>query len=198
MHQGNEINPWINCERMMTSALASQTTGLSTWPAYLSVCLPDSLPTCLSADLLACWTGGDAPTDPYLTNTAMKYAADACHKAGMKYSVYNTMRELSDRCTEYFPMLSFNETLVPGGGGGADWLQEHIRTGYLPAWSNPVPAATNSAEVPNPDPLEVCPSTKALLRRGLQSFPGCVRSDTLRLALFCVRRVRSCKTQACV
>lgn len=92
----------------------------------------------------------------------MKYAADACHKAGMKYSVYNTMRELSDRCTEYFPMLSFNETLVPGGGGGADWLQEHIRTGYLPAWSNPVPAATNSVEVPNPDPLEVCPSTKAL------------------------------------
>jgi hypothetical protein len=74
----------------------------------------------------------------YLTNVAMKYAADACHKLGMQYSVYNTMRELSDRCTEYFPMLSFNETLVPGAGGGADWLQEHIRTGYLPAWSNPV------------------------------------------------------------
>ena len=63
-----------------------------------------------------------------LTNDAMKYAADACHKLGMQYSVYNTMRELSDRCTEYFPMLSFNETLVPGHGGGADWLQEHIRT----------------------------------------------------------------------
>ena len=45
---------------------------------------------------------------------------------------YNTMRELSDRCTEYWPMLAFNETLVPGPGkGGADWLQEHIRTGYL-------------------------------------------------------------------
>lgn len=51
-------------------------------------------------------------------------------------------------------MLSFNETLVPGGGGGADWLQEHIRTGYLPAWSNPVYPGMNSAAVPNPDPLE--------------------------------------------
>jgi hypothetical protein len=89
-----------------------------------------------------------------LTNDAMKYAADACHKLGMQYSVYNTMRELSDRCTEYFPMLSFNETLVPGAGGGADWLQEHIRTGYLPAWSNPVPPAMDTATVPNPDPLE--------------------------------------------
>lgn len=38
---------------------------------------------------------------PYLTNVAMKYAANACHKLGMQYSVYNTMRELSDRCTEY-------------------------------------------------------------------------------------------------
>lgn len=115
MHQGNEINPWINY--------------------------------------------------PYLTNTAMKFAADACHQNGMKFSVYNTMRELSDRCTEYFPMLSFGaveelSTLVPGNGGGADWLQEHIRDGYLPAWSNPVStkwsnsAPTNSAAVPNPDPAE--------------------------------------------
>jgi hypothetical protein len=52
-------------------------------------------------------------------------------------------------------MLSFNETLVSGIGGGADWLQEHIRTGYLPAWSNPVPiTSTDPKAVPNPDPLE--------------------------------------------
>ena len=91
---------------------------------------------------------------PYLTNPAMKYAADSCHANGMKYSVYNTMRELSDRCTEYWPLLSFNETLVPGSGkGGADWLQEHIRTGYLPAWSNPV-SSVSSPHTPNPDPAE--------------------------------------------
>ncbi len=37
---------------------------------------------------------------PYLTNDAMKACADACHTLNMSYSVYNTMRELSDRCTE--------------------------------------------------------------------------------------------------
>ena len=110
MHQGNEVNPWINY--------------------------------------------------PYLTNTAMKFAADACHDNAMKFSVYNTMRELSDRCFEYYAMLSFGAkeelaTLVPGNGGGADWLQEHIREGYLPAWSNPVPvSALNLSGVPNPDPAE--------------------------------------------
>ena len=67
----------------------------------------------------------------------MKYAADTVHSLGMKYAVYN-MRELSDRCTEMFPMISMNETLVQGPGGGADWLKEHLhdkatfqRTTYL-------------------------------------------------------------------
>ena len=68
-----------------------------------------------------------------MTNPAMKYAADTVHSLGMKYSVYNTMRELSDRCMELFPMISMNETLVQGPGGGADWLQEHLRQGFLPA-----------------------------------------------------------------
>jgi hypothetical protein len=104
IHQGNQINPWINY--------------------------------------------------PYLTNTAMKYAADTCHSVGMRYSVYNTMRELSNRCMEYWAMLSFGGHFVAGGGGGADWLQEHIRTGYLPAWSNPVPAPVNTPTLPNPDPSE--------------------------------------------
>ena len=118
MHQGNEINPWINY--------------------------------------------------PYLTNAAMKQASDTCHKLGMKYSVYNTMRELSDRCREYFPMLSLNETFVGGAGGGADWLQEHLHSGYMPAWSSMVrhagiaqhtstrsiDSSTRASIVPNPDPSE--------------------------------------------
>ena len=77
--------------------------------------------------------------DPrYLTNEAMHNSAEACHTRNMSFSVYNTMRELSNRCVEYWAMLSFNRTLVPGNGGGADWLQEHIHSQYLPAWSNPV------------------------------------------------------------
>jgi hypothetical protein len=106
---------------------------------------------------------------PYLTNTANKWAAEQCHSLGMKYSVYNTMRELSNRCHEYWAMISFGGTLVPAACehcGGADWLQEHIRTGYLPAWSNPVgkpPCEQNATsafceytqgQIPSPDPKE--------------------------------------------
>jgi hypothetical protein len=38
-------------------------------------------------------------------------------------------------------MLHLNDTqqmIVPGNGGGADWLQEHLRNDYLAAWSNPI------------------------------------------------------------
>jgi hypothetical protein len=86
----------------------------------------------------------------------MKYASDTVHSLGMKFSVYNTMRELSDRCTELFPMVSINETLVPGAGGGADWLQEHLRSGFLAAWSDPIDTTHTCppSQVPNPDPLE--------------------------------------------
>ena len=95
---------------------------------------------------------------PYLTNAAMKSASDQVHKLGMKFSVYNTMRELSDRCTELFPMISLNETLVPPPFGapatnGADWLREHLREGFLAAWSDPI-SHTVYPGVPNPDPTE--------------------------------------------
>ena len=32
-------------------------------------------------------------------------------------------------------------------GGGADWLQEHVRSGYLAAWSNPVSSAPGTPQV---------------------------------------------------
>ena len=93
---------------------------------------------------------------PYLTNAAMKYASDTVQQLGMKFSVYNTMRELSDRCMELFPMISINETLVPGAGGGADWLREHLRQGYLAAWSDPIDTTHSypKDQVPNPDASE--------------------------------------------
>ena len=99
---------------------------------------------------------------PYKTNTLMQDAAEACHKSGIKFKIYNTMRELSNRCDELFAMNAFNETLVlqpgtvdPGAlppvGHGADWLQEHLVTGYTPAWSNPVqntyPGSTETAGI---------------------------------------------------
>lgn len=79
----------------------------------------------------------------------MRAAANACHKAGLRFKIYNTMRELSNHCDELFAMSAFNETFVldasaadPGAlppvGKGADWLQEHLVAGYTPAWSTPV------------------------------------------------------------
>ena len=51
------------------------------------------------------------------------------------------MRELSNRCRELHAMFHLNDTqrmIVSGAGGGADWLQEHLRHDYLAAWSNPI------------------------------------------------------------
>ena len=91
---------------------------------------------------------------PYETNVLMKSAADSCHKLGMKFKIYNTMRELSNRCREVWAMRAFRETYVTGPasdtdvGRGADWLQEHLQTNYEVAWSNPVvnqyPGSTES------------------------------------------------------
>ena len=77
---------------------------------------------------------------PYLTNELMNSTAAQCQALGMKYSIYNTMRELSNRCVETFAMLAFEETYVNGDGqSGADWLKEHVGNDFLPAWSTPIP-----------------------------------------------------------
>jgi hypothetical protein len=78
---------------------------------------------------------------PYLTNELMNATAAAVHELGMRFSVYNTMRELSNRCSELFAMHALQEVLVPGGDGssGADWLKEHLEGGFLSAWSTPIP-----------------------------------------------------------
>jgi hypothetical protein len=72
----------------------------------------------------------------------MNSTAAACQSLGMRFSIYNTMRELSNRCLETFAMLALGEAYVPSSGGsGADWLREHVGSGYLPAWSTPLPSA---------------------------------------------------------
>lgn len=69
----------------------------------------------------------------------MRAAAGAVQALGMRFSIYNTMRELSNRCEEMFALRAFGETFVPGGDGpGADWLREHLGSDFLSAWSTPV------------------------------------------------------------
>ena len=78
---------------------------------------------------------------PYLTNALMNATSAEVHALGMRFSIYNTMRELSNRCAETFAMRALGEAYVPGGGGapaGADWLKEHVGADFLAGWSTPL------------------------------------------------------------
>ena len=62
------------------------------------------------------------------------YIADA-HKRGMKVKIYDTIRELSNRCPELFVLKSLGHEVFSGGkGGGGSWLREHLDDDYIAAW----------------------------------------------------------------
>jgi len=75
---------------------------------------------------------------PFLRAAEMKKYIDEAHAHGMKVKIYNTIRELSNRCVELFALRSLgDEIFSPGPGGGFSWLQEHLVSGYIPAWFVP-------------------------------------------------------------
>ena len=75
---------------------------------------------------------------PFIEWRAMKQYIDEAHSKGLKVKIYNTVRELSDRAYELFPMRSLgHEIYSPGKGGGFSWLQEHVKEDYIPAWFVP-------------------------------------------------------------
>jgi len=75
---------------------------------------------------------------PFIEWRAMKAYIDEAHAKGLKVKIYNTVRELSDRAWELFPMRSLgHEIYSPGKGGGFSWLQEHVGDDYIPAWFVP-------------------------------------------------------------
>jgi hypothetical protein len=66
------------------------------------------------------------------------YVADA-HSKGMKVKFYYTVRELSNRVAEMWPLRSLGtEVFTDGKGGGDSWLQEHLVDHYTPAWHTPL------------------------------------------------------------
>ncbi|MEE1945027.1 glycoside hydrolase domain-containing protein [Pedobacter sp. KR3-3] len=75
---------------------------------------------------------------PFIEYGKMKsYIAEA-HSKGLKVKIYNTVRELSNRAYETFPMRSLgHEIYSPGKGGGFSWLQEHVKDDYIAAWFVP-------------------------------------------------------------
>ena len=90
IHQGNEINPYINYPFLQTDKMAA-------------------------------------------------YAKEA-HDAGMKMKIYYTLREISNHMTELWAIRSLGtEVFADGPGGGWSWLQEHLRTNYIPAWQEFLP-----------------------------------------------------------
>lgn len=75
---------------------------------------------------------------PFIEHAKMKTYIDEAHKKGLKVKIYNTVRELSNRAYETFPMRSLgHEIYSPGNGGGFSWLQEHVKDDYIAAWFVP-------------------------------------------------------------
>jgi hypothetical protein len=75
---------------------------------------------------------------PFIEWQKMKNYIDSAHQAGLKVKIYNTVRELSNRAYETFPLRSLgHEVYSPGKGGGFSWLQEHLNDDYIAAWFVP-------------------------------------------------------------
>ncbi|MBX2924980.1 MAG: hypothetical protein KF746_22455 [Chitinophagaceae bacterium] len=75
---------------------------------------------------------------PFIEWRKMKSYIDSAHRLGLKVKIYNTVREVSNRAYETFPMRSLgHEIYSPGKGGGYSWLQEHIGDDYIAAWFVP-------------------------------------------------------------
>lgn len=75
------------------------------------------------------------------------YAKEA-HDAGLKMKIYYTLREISNHMAELWAVRSLGtEVFADGPGGGYTWLQEHLRTGYIPAWQHFFPDGDVDASI---------------------------------------------------
>ncbi|MBD8488395.1 hypothetical protein IFO69_06510 [Echinicola sp. CAU 1574] len=75
---------------------------------------------------------------PFIATKEMKAYIDAAHERGLKVKIYNTVREVSNRLYELYPLRSLNhEVFSEGNGGGFSWLQEHLQRNYIAAWYVP-------------------------------------------------------------
>lgn len=83
---------------------------------------------------------------PFIEWKKMKDYIDSAHAQGLKVKIYNTVREVSNRAYETFPMRSLgHEIYSVGPGGGYSWLQEHLGDDYIAAWF--VPAIKDAAVI---------------------------------------------------
>jgi len=72
---------------------------------------------------------------PFIAQKEMRGLVDKWHTMGWKVKIYYTVRELSNHLTEIWALRSLGfEVLADGGGGGYQWLQEHLVSDYTPQW----------------------------------------------------------------
>ncbi|WP_293914981.1 MULTISPECIES: glycoside hydrolase domain-containing protein [unclassified Sphingobacterium] len=75
---------------------------------------------------------------PFVATREMKSYIDSAHREGLKVKIYNTVREVSNRMYEIYPLRSLgHEVFSSGKGGGYSWLQEHLNNDYIGAWYVP-------------------------------------------------------------
>ncbi|GAA4802556.1 DUF6067 family protein [Olivibacter ginsenosidimutans] len=75
---------------------------------------------------------------PFVATKEMKAYIDAAHRLGLQVKIYNTIREVSNRMYELYPVRSLGqEVFSPGQGKGYSWLQEHLDSNYIAAWYVP-------------------------------------------------------------
>jgi len=72
---------------------------------------------------------------PFLANEKLSAYVNEAHDKGAKVKIYYTVRELTNHVAEMWPLRSFGDEILSGGGGGGYvWLREHLVKDYQPAW----------------------------------------------------------------
>ncbi|WP_228409754.1 glycoside hydrolase domain-containing protein [Chryseobacterium sp. T16E-39] len=75
---------------------------------------------------------------PFVATKEMKEYIAKAHEKGLKVKIYNTIREVSNRMYELYPVKSLGQEVFSSGkGGGYSWLQEHLHDNYIAAWYVP-------------------------------------------------------------
>ncbi len=72
---------------------------------------------------------------PFYNLDKQRAYIDEAHAKGVKVKLYYTIRELTYKARELFPIRSLGDEIFNDGeGGGYSWLQEHLQDHYHAAW----------------------------------------------------------------
>jgi hypothetical protein len=75
---------------------------------------------------------------PFFRPAEMRAYADSAHAMGIRFKIYYTVRELTNRAPEFWMLRSLgHEVFAAGPGGGHSWLQEHVGGDYITGWVVP-------------------------------------------------------------